>query len=89
MVSAIILVWGATFTIWKKTSTKFTLILYTGESDSEDSADGYEDAVENETTGEEVGNLFSDAVTTIQAEISVLDIVDFDENLLVDESINE
>jgi hypothetical protein len=63
--------------------------LYTGESDSEDSADGYEDAVENETTGEEVGNLFSDAVTTIQAEISVLDLVDFDENLLVDESINE
>ncbi len=40
----------------KKNGTKFTLIFYTGESDSDDSADGYEDAIENEPTGEEVGN---------------------------------
>ena len=64
-------------------------IFYTGESDSDDSADGYEDAVENKPTGEEVGNLFSDAVVTIQAEISVLDLVNFDETLLVDKSIKK
>ena len=59
--------------------------LYTGESDSED---GYEEAVENAPTCGDPGNLFGDAVITIQAEISVLDSVDFDEPIDVAESIN-
>ena len=73
----------------KKTSTESTFILYIGESNSEDSDNGYEDPVENKATGEEVGNLFGDVVDTIWAEISALDLVDFDENLLVVDSINE
>ena len=88
-VSAIILVSVVTSSMWKKTSTESTFILYIGESDSEDSGNGYKDAVENEATGEGVGNLFRDAVNTIRAEISALDLVDFDENLLVVDSINE
>ena len=45
--------------------------------------------MENLATGQAVGNLFGDAVDTIRAEISALDLVDFDENLLVVDSINE
>ena len=85
-VSATILVSVGTSTIWKIPGTKSTLKLYTGESGSDD---GYETDVENAPTCAEVGNLFGDAVITIQAEISELDLVDFDETLLVGEYINE
>ena len=85
-VSATILVSVETSTIWKIPGTNFTLKLYTGESDSDD---GYEEAVENAPTCGDPGNLFGDAVITIQAEISVLDSVDFDEPIHVAESINE
>ena len=62
------------------------MILYTGESDSDD---GYEDAVESAPTCEDGSNLFGDAVVTIQEEISELDLVDFDETINVAEYINE
>ena len=61
------------------------MIIYTGESNSDD---GYEDAVGNAPTCMEEGNLFGDAVVTIQEEISELDLVGFDETLLVAEYID-
>ena len=63
--------------------------MYIGESDSEDSDNGYEDAVVNEASGQDMENVFGDAVDSIRAEISALDLVDFDENLLVVDTINE
>jgi hypothetical protein len=80
-----VLLSAVTLTTWKGASTKSTCIFYTEESDSDEENS---DSDANESSSGDVGQPVGDAVATIQAEISELDTIGFDETLLLDESVD-
>ncbi len=75
----------ATLTTWNLAGTQSTYVFYTEESDSDDEIS---ESVANEPSSEAVGQPVGDAVANIQAEISELDTIGFDETLVLDESVD-
>ena len=66
-------------------STQTTYVFYTEESDSDDETS---ESVGDRASPEDAGRPVEDAISTIQAEISELDTMGFDETLLLDESVD-
>ena len=65
--------------------TQTPYVFYAEESDSDDEDS---ESVQNLATWEHAGKPVEDAISTIAAEISELDTMGFDENLLLDESVD-
>ena len=65
--------------------TQSTYVFYTEESDSDDENS---ESVDDRASPEDAGKPVGDAISTIQAEISELDTMGFDETLLLDESVD-
>ncbi len=84
-VGVIVLLAIATLTTWIISSTKATYLVCSGESDTEDEKN---ESVEVDPTSDEVKKLVEGTIPTLQAEISELDTVGFDEALLIGESID-
>ena len=79
-------VWSSvTLTTWIISSTNSTYLFYAGESDTEDENS---ESVEIDPSSDEVKKLVEGTIPTLQAEIFELDIMGFNEALLIDESVD-